>query len=132
MLSDVSGGKLDELIAQSRKAAELALALVPKRREARITLARSFWVLARDRRYGWREETREQFRKAAELLEGILPEDRNLEFHSESAQLFMEQASYASSIGEDSRGYNDKAIQETLFLQSGRGVPSSGPAGTLP
>jgi tetratricopeptide (TPR) repeat protein/predicted Ser/Thr protein kinase len=108
----LSGSELEKVIAKAQEAGERALALDPSRREARMALAHSFWVLAYDRIYMRREDPREQLRKAADLLEGIRPEDRDLEFYSVSAVLFMEQATYASITDEDARGYGDKAIQE--------------------
>ncbi|WP_257449409.1 serine/threonine-protein kinase [Archangium lipolyticum] len=101
----------EEVIAKAMKAAEHALALAPARSEARMVLASSFKELARHRQI-LGTDPREQFRKAADLLESIRPEDRGPGFHKERFGLFDGLARYENQIGENSLGHLDRAIQE--------------------
>ncbi|WP_187345387.1 serine/threonine-protein kinase [Cystobacter ferrugineus] len=108
---NMGGSEVEEVIAKAIKAAEHALALAPTRREARMALARSFLILARRRRANG-PDTRELFRKAADLLESVRPNDRDLEFHRQFSNIFFWWASYEKSLGENSLGHMDRGIQE--------------------
>ncbi|WP_395828260.1 protein kinase [Archangium violaceum] len=103
--------EVEACFAKAIEAAERALALAPARREARMVLARNFLLLARFYlNYG--TEQREPLRQAADWLESIRPEDRDLEFHSMFGMVFSTWADYEERIGGDSLGLRDRAIQE--------------------
>jgi tetratricopeptide (TPR) repeat protein len=111
-LVNKGGSEAEEILARAREAAEHALALAPARREARMVLASSFLRLA-ELRLNHGEDPREQLSKAADMLESIRKEDRDLAFHNQSTILFSNWYTFEERIGEDSLGNMDRAIQES-------------------
>lgn len=114
--SHVTGDELEGILAKADDAAERALALSPERREARMVLVDSFWTRAYDRSLHG-ADPREQCRKAADLLESIRPEDRDLSFHTLAGRVFTSWAGYTPPSTEDPLGYLDSAIQLDKAIQ---------------
>jgi len=97
----------------ARAAADAALAVDPARSEARHALGLALWQAARDRQ-AHSQDPRDLLRQAIDAFEGVAPEERGYDYHSNLGLIFKVWADHEDSVGEDSLANRGRAIDAYL------------------
>ncbi|MCP3168663.1 serine/threonine-protein kinase [Myxococcus qinghaiensis] len=107
------GGDAAAALEEALKAARAAAEVTPTSSDVRHALGLVLWQGARIQQ-ARSEDPRPMLRQAIEAFEGVAPEERGYDYHSNLGLIFKVWADHEDAVGEDSLGHRARAIDAYL------------------